>query len=306
MKTHLIFLFVVLVALSSCSKGVTAPDPIPEPVVPIPKDTTLAGRLNLKIIDKNQLILNRRLFVDSKGNSVIIGKKNGKHWMGCFNSNGDEIVVKTYFDEPTFLGLSQIKLVSDVYNDILEINGNILVDRRMYEKETSQDLFSEDLTRINIASKTMITTYAETDRYNSLTYIKKMYKWFGNTYRMDKATSNWLGDVQDYKAYIYDSTHSITGSFYIQEINKSDYLAISENTYCYVNEGYMLYGKKITPDEFLFEVKLMDYPTNGNTATIKKLELISGIIYIQISIKSGAGEEIRNIKVDAGKGKIVN
>lgn len=313
MKLYTIFFF-VSIALFSCSKPSTEPAPDSEPEIVVP-DTSLAGQLNLKITDKENLILVKKLFEDSKGNYIIAGEKSEKHWIGCFDKTGNEIMVKTYTDDPTSIvipngspeGISA-SISYNNYQQITEINGIIYIVRQICldSNKNNRGYFAEDLTRINPIAKTINNDY--TIIQMGIPFINQVTEWYGSYYRIARDIHiNYLKS-RPFLTTIYDVSDNKIGEFETLsgENSIAGYLAVSDNTYTLIRRGGFLQCWNYQNTRLIYERRIFNLENGNYVVDIDSFKLVDNIIEIQYTYTASNGDkETKLVKLDPATGDML-
>lgn len=312
---YTLLLIIAVWAFAGCSKNNSAPQPEPEPEIVKPADTSLAGKLNLKITDKENLVLTKKLFQDSKGNYIIEGKKSGKHWIGCFDKNGNEIVVKSYTDGPDVFispGGSVIPVMNNKYPLIKEVNNFLCLVRQIYPDSTIYsypEFYLEEFTKINLTEKKIMSEYNNV--YGEGPYIQDITPWYKGFYRISRFR-NFRFDPRPYLTSIFDEADKKVAefeTFYGPDNNMSGYLAVSENSFVcirLVGGSALLRSWNYQATHLYYEKLIFSYKVSDEGVKINSMKLINDAIEIDITLTDTNGNKTsRLVKVDPSTGKVL-
>jgi len=309
---YTLLLIIAAWAFAGCSKS--NPESQPEPEIIKPADTSLTGRLNLKITDKENLVLTKKLFEDSKGNYVIEGKKSGKHWIGCFDKNGNEIVVRSYTDDPgvfTSTGGSVVPVMNNKYPLIKEVNNFICLIRQVYPDSTIYDpgFYLEDFTKINLTEKKIKSEY--NNIYGEGSYIQDVTPWYKGFYRISRFR-DFRFNPKPYLTSIFDESGKMVAefnTFYGPDNNMSGYLAVSEDSFVcirYGGGGALLRAWNYEATHLYYEKLIFSYKVSDEGVKINSMKLINDVIEIDVTLTEANGDRAsRLVKVDPATGKVL-
>lgn len=308
MKNYTLILFLA-VTLFACSKSPSIPEPEPDAEL-VEVDTTLAGKLKLKITDSNELTLNKVLLKDSKGNYVIEGKKSGKHWIGCFDKDGNEIQVKAYSDDPVEIIRTsndiRIPISYQSYRQISEIGGAIFIVRRLFRDslENSNSYFVQDLTKIDIQRQKITNEYRVI--IGDEPYIHQITPWYESTYRISTYKNKIWSHVPHY-TYLYDSNDKKIGEFETTTGGNNsitDYLAISETRFISIRRGGFVNCWNNYMTDLTYETSLTG--SSDHSLEIELLKLVGKVIEVTFTTVDASGiRKTVKVRLDAETGSIL-
>lgn len=226
MKNPLMLLAISIMITASCSKN---SDTNKDQKVSLGNDS-LVTRLQLKIGDKTNLMLDKQIFTSSNGSALITGKQNGQYWLGLFDKGGNEIITKRYDSDPeTFIGING-RIIKPTYNHFYkpakEYSNKIFVTRQLRESSdlNSRTAFVEDLTIINLDKKIVSTSYSTIIPGEQIPYTSFIGPWINNGYVTSKTKTRIDGYDTDTDNIIYNEAGIELSRFTLERPRLIDYL----------------------------------------------------------------------------------
>ncbi|NQX52543.1 hypothetical protein HQN86_02850 [Pedobacter panaciterrae] len=298
MKLHLTLLVMICLAIASCSKKPAENQPGDD--VSLGNDS-LVKRLNLKISDKQNLIVKVLVFKDSKGSYVIAGAKDKKYWIGYFDGSGNQLKVKTYTGDPTEIPTASGTKVQVGYNffiRIKEVNKVIYITRQMRESQINNaaDPFIEDFTKIDINSSAITNTYTSVIPGKDEPFTSEMLPWTNSLTEITKSKLDVAGKIVSSVNYIYNQQGTLAGSFPSPRDLKYAEKALSDSEYILVTSDFHFVCKRLADNSVKYDIDLLEKIGEIRSGVINEIKINSSSIEIDYSVvnKDGVSINVRN------------
>jgi len=298
MKLHLTLLVMICLAVASCSKNPS--ENKPDDGVSLGNDS-LVKRLNLKITDKQNLIVKVLVFKDSKSSYVIAGAKDKKYWIGYFDRSGNELKVKTYTDEPSEIPTangSKVPVGYNFYTRIKEVNSVVYIARQMRESQINNpsDPFIEDFTKIDMNTNAIANTFTSVIPGKDEPYTSEISQWTSSLTQITKSKLNTAGNIESSINYIYNGQGTLAGSFPSPRGLKYAEKALSATEYILVTADFHFICKRLTDNSVKYDINLLEKIGEIRSGVINEIKINSETIEIDYSVvnKDGVSINVRN------------
>ncbi len=306
MKLRLSLLVIICLAIASCSKKPVEKDPDDD--ISLGNDS-LVKRLNLKITDKQNLIIKVLVFKDSKNNNVIAGAKNKKYWIGYFDASGNELKVKTYADDPTEIPTasgSKVPVGYNFYTRIKEVNKVVYITRQMRESQINNapDPFIEDFTRIDMNSNAIANNYTSVIPGKDEPYTSEISVWTNSLTAITKSNLDNAGNISSSIKYIYNEQATLMGSFASPKDLKYIEKPLSATEYILVTGNFHFICKKLADNSVKYDVDLLAGIPPIRSGTIGLVTITGNVIEIEYPLNMADGSSRNGYKkIDSTTGE---